>query len=93
MLNGMKKIFIVLCLCCVSPFAWSQPVSLRQVPLTLPTCEIGAPDANSIFFTGRVYQGAQGHIYPYPLYDILTDRKMDKVCPSPPHEPKSYLGA
>lgn len=37
------------------------------------------PDVNPIFFTGRVYQGAQGHIYPYPLYDILTDEKIDKT--------------
>jgi tetratricopeptide (TPR) repeat protein len=57
----------------------AQEVNIEQRPLVLPTYEIGAPDANSIFFTGRVYQGAQGHIYPYPLYDILTDRKVDKA--------------
>jgi tetratricopeptide (TPR) repeat protein len=56
----------------------AQTVKVEQRPLVLPTYEIGAPDANSIFFTGRVYQGAQGHIYPYPLYDILTDTKVDK---------------
>ncbi|MDR2810076.1 MAG: hypothetical protein LBB84_05900, partial [Tannerellaceae bacterium] len=48
----------------------AQTVKVEQLPLVLPTYEIGAPDANSIFFTGWVYQGAQGHIYPYPLYDI-----------------------
>lgn len=56
-----------------------QEVKIERKPLTLPTYEIGAPDANAIFFTGRVYQGAQGHIYPYPLYDILTDNKVDKT--------------
>ena len=30
------------------------------------------------FFTGRVYQGAEGYIYPYPLYDILTEKKIEK---------------
>lgn len=30
-------------------------------------------------FTGRVYQGAQGHIYPYQLIDGLTDKKFDKT--------------
>ena len=57
----------------------AQTVRVEQKPLTLPTYEIGKPDANPIFFTGRVYQGAQGHIYPYPLYDILTDKKTDKT--------------
>ncbi|MDR3261661.1 MAG: DUF5107 domain-containing protein [Tannerella sp.] len=62
-----------------SSFAFAQSVKVAQKPLALPTYEIGAPDANSIFFTGRVYQGAQGHIYPYPLYDILTDKIVDKT--------------
>lgn len=56
----------------------AQTVKVTEKPLVLPTYEIGAPDVNPIFFTGRVYQGAQGHIYPYPLYDVLTDKKIDK---------------
>lgn len=57
---------------------FAQSVKVEQRPLRLPTYEIGPPDANPIFFTGRVYQGAQGHIYPYPLFDLLTDTKIDK---------------
>lgn len=57
----------------------AQSVKVTEKPLVLPTYEIGAPDVNPIFFTGRVYQGAQGHIYPYSLYDILTDQKVDKA--------------
>lgn len=57
----------------------AQKVEVTRKPLVLPTYEIGAPDVNPIFFTGRVYQGAQGHIYPYPLYDLLTDKKVDKA--------------
>lgn len=56
-----------------------QSVRVEQKPLVLPTYEIGAPDVNPIFYTGRVYQGAQGHIYPYPLFDLLTDTKVDKA--------------
>ncbi|GHT29587.1 hypothetical protein AGMMS49574_06760 [Bacteroidia bacterium] len=73
-----KKIFFCFYLLSVSFLAFGQGVKVEQRPLVLPTYEIGAPDANSIFFTGRTYQGAQGHIYPYPLYDILTDNKIDK---------------
>ena len=36
------------------------------------------PGNRSDFFTGRVYQGAEGYIYPYPLYDILTEKKIEK---------------
>jgi tetratricopeptide (TPR) repeat protein len=77
----MKNKSLALAGLCIwmAPFVFGQGVQLTQKPLTLPTYEIGMPDANAIFFTGRVYQGAQGHIYPYPLYDILTDRKADKV--------------
>jgi tetratricopeptide (TPR) repeat protein len=75
----MKARLILFFLLCVSPLAWPQGVKIEQKPLILPTYGVGAPDANPIFFTGRVYQGAQGHIYPYPLYDILTDEKADKA--------------
>ncbi|MDR2918997.1 MAG: DUF5107 domain-containing protein [Tannerella sp.] len=60
------------------PVLLAQSVKVEQKTLTLPTYEIGAPDVNPVFFTGRVYQGAQGHIYPYPLYDVLTDNKVEK---------------
>jgi tetratricopeptide (TPR) repeat protein len=78
----MKSRFIILstAACALAAAtALGQTVTVAQRPLTLPTYEIGQPDANPIFFTGRVYQGAQGHIYPYPLYDVLTDKKADKT--------------
>ncbi|MDR0394874.1 MAG: DUF5107 domain-containing protein [Tannerella sp.] len=76
----MKKIKLLPFLLMLLPGQWTaaQQVTVEQKTLTLPTYEIGKPDANAIFFTGRVYQGAQGHIYPYPLYDILTDEKIPK---------------
>lgn len=75
----MKNLFLAgLCFCLTIPRLSAQTVKVEEKPLVLPTYEIGAPDVNPIFFTGRVYQGAQGHIYPYPLYDVLTDRKVDR---------------
>ena len=59
--------------------AQTSPVEVSVEPLTLPTYQIGQPDVNPIFYTGRVYQGAQGHIYPYPLYDVLTDQVKDQT--------------
>lgn len=75
----MKNLFLAgLCFCLLIPRLSAQTVKVEEKNLVLPTYEIGAPDVNPIFFTGRVYQGAQGHIYPYPLYDVLTDRKVDR---------------
>ncbi len=31
-----------------------------------------------MFYLGRSYQGAQGRVYPYPLYDTPIDEKTDK---------------
>jgi tetratricopeptide (TPR) repeat protein len=74
----MKSIYLLLFLSFGLLLFAQQQVKVEQKKLTLPTYEIGAPDKNPVFFTGRVYQGAQGHIYPYPLYDILTDNSIDK---------------
>ena len=45
----------------------------------IPTYLAGAPDPNPMFFFGRGSQGAEGRIYPYPLYDNLTNKKSDKT--------------
>ena len=58
--------------------AAAQGVTAEVERQSIPTYEIGAPEADPVFFTGRVYQGAEGYIYPYPLYDVLTDRVADK---------------
>jgi hypothetical protein len=59
---------------------WAQqPVSMREEPLVLPTYEIGPPDLEPMFYAGRDYQGAQGAIYPYALYDNLLDVRDNKT--------------
>ncbi|MGV8096743.1 MAG: DUF5107 domain-containing protein [Mangrovibacterium sp.] len=77
-MKPIKKSFVLLLSwsMCVLPVL--AQVKLEKKPLVLPTYQIGAADINPVFFTGRIYQGAQGHIYPYPLFDILTDNKVDK---------------
>ena len=48
--------------------AWEETV-------TIPTYRLGPNTPNPIFYEGRIYQGAKGPIYPYPLMDNLTDEK------------------
>lgn len=57
----------------------AQQVKMAVEKETIPTYQIGAPEINPIFFTGRVYQGAEGYIYPYPLYDVMTDKVVDQT--------------
>jgi tetratricopeptide (TPR) repeat protein len=60
--------------------AWAQaPVRISEEPLVLPTYQIGAPELEPMFYAGRDYQGAQGAIYPYGLYDNLLDTRSDKT--------------
>jgi tetratricopeptide (TPR) repeat protein len=62
-----------------SPIGAQQPVNIWQAPLVLPTYETGPADLEPMFYAGRDYQGAQGAIYPYRLYDNLLDVHHDKT--------------
>lgn len=59
-------------------------VRLTEDTVVIPTYVAGPPDKNPVFYTGRVYQGAKGMVYPYPMQDALTDEKRDvtyrRVC-------------
>lgn len=64
-------------LLCATPLL-GQEVHMKSVTEKIPTYQIGAPEIDPIFFTGRVYQGAEGYIYPYPLYDVLTEKQVEQ---------------
>ena len=71
---------IVLVLHGLAPAAAGAPaVKMWQEALVIPTYPVGPPQKNPIFYSGRSYQGAKGPIYPYPLYDTLSDTKIDKT--------------
>ena len=57
----------------------AAPVTVSEDKLTIPTYLLGDPEPNPIFYEGRGSQGAQGRVYPYPLYDTLTDVKSNKA--------------
>ncbi|MBN2325530.1 MAG: DUF5107 domain-containing protein [Candidatus Omnitrophica bacterium] len=54
-------------------------VQIWEEQITIPTYEVGPPDPIPRFYEGRVYQGAQGRIYPYPMSDVLSDNLIDKT--------------
>jgi len=60
--------------------AASEPgVKVWEENIVIPTYLAGDPEPNPMFFFGRSSQGAQGPVYPYPMYDTLTARKVDKT--------------
>jgi len=59
--------------------AADAPVRVWEEKIVIPTYMAGDPEPNPIFSLGRESQGAQGIVYPYPLYDVLTHTKVDKT--------------
>jgi len=55
------------------------PVTVSEIDENIPTYLSGAPEPNPMFFFGRGTQGAEQRIYPYPLFDNLTNKKGDKT--------------
>src|ERR1017187_3401167 len=53
-------------------------VKVWETKIVIPTYLAGDPELNPMFFFGRESQGAQGPVYPYPMYDTLTGKKVDK---------------
>ena len=54
-------------------------VVVKEDSIVLPTYAPGGYDRTPLFYTGRVYQGAQGRVYPYPMQDVLFDGKADET--------------
>src|ERR1035438_418338 len=71
------------CLAAFSAFslraAAAGPVKLSEVDEVIPTYLMDPPDPNPMFYFGSESQGAQGRIYPYPLYDNLTNTKAGRT--------------
>jgi len=58
--------------------AASSGVDIREEKVILPTYLVDEPDRIPRFYEGRAYQGAQGRVYPYPIYESLSDERVEK---------------
>ncbi len=54
-------------------------VKVSEQDILIPTYLAGEPEPNPMFYFGQASQGAQGRIYPYPLYDTLTNIKSNRT--------------
>ena len=51
--------------------AWREKV-------TIPTYEVGTPEKYPVFLEKRVYQASNGSVYPHPVIEKISDKKVDK---------------
>lgn len=63
----------------ISFAADGSAVKVWETKIVIPTYLAGDPEPNPMFFFGRESQGSQGPVYPYPMYDSLTGKKVDKT--------------
>ncbi len=59
--------------------AGAGAVKVSEQNIVIPTYLAGDPEPNPMFYFGRQSQGAEGRVYPYPLYDTLTNIKSNKT--------------
>jgi tetratricopeptide (TPR) repeat protein len=57
----------------------ASAVKVSEQNIVIPTYLAGDPEPNPMFHLGRSSQGAEGRVYPYPLYDTLTNVKSNKT--------------
>ena len=74
------KFLLILTAACFLPAgaASSETVKMWEEPKTIPTYRAKKPEKAPMFYHGRAYQGAEGHIYPYAFRDQLTNKRVKK---------------
>jgi len=80
MRSGFRLLLLLITLPVLGPLnAAEVPVKVWEEKTTIPTYLAGDPELNPMFYFGKASQGAEGRVYPYPLYDSLTHKKVDKT--------------
>src|SRR5208283_760226 len=77
--SGRRAVAVLLCLLPILTPAGASSVKLTEQDIVLPTYLLGEPEPNPMFYFGGNSQGAAGRVYPYPLYDSLTNVKSNKT--------------
>ncbi len=77
-----RRLWLCLAIAFSSLASWScyagSSVKVSEQDVMIPTYLAGEPEPSPMFFFGKASQGAEGRVYPYPLYDNLTQIKKDK---------------
>jgi tetratricopeptide (TPR) repeat protein len=60
------------------PLIAGDAARIWEEPLELPTYLVDPPGRNPRFYDGRAYQGAQGRVYPYPIFESLSSTRVTR---------------
>ena len=66
----------LICLYSQAPESTDRAARICREAVALPTYLVDDPDPNPRFYDGRAYQGAQGRVFPYPIYESLSDTRV-----------------
>src|SRR5208282_221836 len=77
-LSLLAAIFSIATISLLPQSVAADSVTLREADEVIPTYKSGPPEPNPMFYFGRDSQGAEGRIYPYPLYDNLTNVRSEQ---------------
>ena len=77
--NILSILFLIVTnICGQSSEDIEKTVRIWEEQVTIPTYLVDPPDLNPRFYEGRAYQGAQGRVYPYPIYESLSNTRTEK---------------
>jgi len=76
-MNTLMGLRFFVCVLLMIPVSGMAEVKIWEESVVLPTYQIAPADKNPRFYDGRVTQGAQGRVYPYPMSDVLTNERSE----------------
>lgn len=53
-------------------------VTITEKTITIPTYQTSKPEKNPLFIENRVYQGSSGKVYPFPVTEGVSSKKIDQ---------------
>lgn len=78
-MSNRENVLIGLLLLLLVTASGLAEVKIWEESVMLPTYPVGPADKNPRFYDGRVTQGAQGRVYPYPMSDVLTNERSQRA--------------
>ena len=73
---ALLSVFVAAAALCA---AQNSTVKVWEESTTIPTYAAGPAEPSPMFYFGRQSQGAQAPVYPYPMFDVLTQKKVDRT--------------
>ena len=81
-MSGIFYTVFILCFPWTSTYEFNtfrkDQVKICEGPVTIPTCLIGEPESNAVFYTSLNFQEDQLPVYPHAYLNNLTEERVDE---------------